>query len=260
MDIPKRTPFALVLVGFVATAACPALAAIETKDLADATRDSLWNVSWNAPDANGNTSAANLFQFTGIAMGQRQGTVFFDVTFMENKEFIFTFTEDVPVNGKADDFGLRLTMAFDVHNMTDKAWMGFRFELKDLAPLNAEQAARIEQNVEGNLTLHPTPPHFHNFMADGDLSIGPFNDPFPRNPTATNPGTTYLALGGGHVNSNGGLMQATGIGLHNFVVSDIESRSFELRLVPIPVPEMASLATWTLLIFSCVWPTRWRGR
>jgi hypothetical protein len=226
----------VVMAWIAGPVARPSVAGLVTKELMDNTRDSGWTVSWNDPDANNNTSDPAKFKFTGIAApNQKQGDVFFDVTFKTNKMFVFTFDEEL--NTRPDNFGLRLTLKMDVHNMTNKPWTDFAFNLKDLSPLNADQALRLTD--EGLGPNHPAAPHFHSARAgaDGAFSVAPFNDPGAGAINAQ----TFFVVTGGPV-AIGKDMTVRGLGLHDFEVRDM-FRHFELQLLPsvAEVPEPSTL-------------------
>ena len=247
----RRTFIVAVVMAWIAgSVARPTAAGPVTKELKDNVRDSGWTVSWNDPDANNNTSDPAKFNFTGIAQGSKQGDVFFDVTFKTNKTFVFTFDE--APNNRPDNFGLRLTLKMDVHNMTDAKWDDFTFNLKDLSPLNADQVQRLVP--EGLGPNHPAAPHFHRLNADGAFSVAPFNDPGVG---AVNAQTFFVVIGGPV--DIGKDMKVTGLGLHDFEVSDM-FRHFELQLLPSvpPMPEPSTLVLASLAGLALLGHAYWR--
>lgn len=162
------------------------------------------------------------------------------------------FFQDRDAPGDMTNFGLRITLRFDIANDSGSAWKGFTMRLSDeLSDFDTGDA------------VHPGFAHFHSLVPDSPQSFAPFSrlSPDKGNPnfsvgssTKTQRGDVYL-LGNGIFDTD--LSKSwTGIGIHEWE-NPFVKRNFTLLLTPTAVPEPGTLG---LLCIGLMLMARLTGR
>jgi len=191
--------------------------------LKDATRDTGWSIVYD-------DTQISVVSFTGIATGNKEGTLQLDKTFNSFNVINISFVESAAEIAKASNFGLRITMNENVHNLSGVNWTGFTEMLIDNNPISP-------QDDPGN---HAGFAHFH----PDSISTPPWvvlggNGPGMNSKPA-------FSLGGGAIFPNNSAQAWSGIGIHQFEDQGAV-RNFILQEAPfVPLPA-SSLAGSVLL-------------
>jgi len=185
--------------------------------LKDATRDTGWSIVYD-------DTQISVVSFTGIATGNKEGTLQLDKTFNSFAPINISFVESAAEIAKASNFGLRITLNENVHNLSGVDWSAFRETLIDNNPISP-------QDDPGN---HAGFAHFH----PDSLSTPPFTV-FGGNGPGMNSKASFLLTNG--LFPNNSAQAWSGIGIHQFEDQGA-TRNFVLQetpLVPLPASSVA---------------------
>jgi hypothetical protein len=220
--ILRRVSYAAVLVALFGFGIEPAKAAtFELRSNVDPTNTTGWHIEFDPTQVISPTFVGTPTNGTGL-----DGVLDFDQVLFKNLNSInIDFVQDRQV--AAENFGLRISLRFDIRNESGSAWDDFTLALIDRS-----------REFDSGDALHPGFAHFHALGADGTQAFPPFPKPNPANPSATNRGDLYHLVNGTFATDTTELW--TGIGIHQWEEPG-ETRNFTLRLTPSVVPEPGTL-------------------